>query len=347
MKTFWIILLLILSATSLSAQQEIFDLVTYTAPVNWTKETRENAVSYVSINKKNKSWCRISIYKSTTSKGNIESDFVSEWNALVAKEYNITETPHSDEAVKDGGWKVKAGAGKFIFDKSNATALISTFSDLERCLSIVAITNNQEYLASVQAFLETIIIKAPETKKVQPVTTQPTAINDPSSVIGIWGKTSNNNNSNDVADGLHGYFKCQYTFNKDSTYSFISRIFSYQPDIILAKENGTYEVIGNVITLTPQSSIVQKWSKGYATEPDGRKVYSDALGVLLSGQQRPLEKTSYRFMKEYFSGIQEWSLVLSADQKTVRDGPFNGGNNRPGTWLYKAVVSDKFLIRTD
>src|SRR5580765_8896992 len=94
----WMILLLILSATSLSAQQESFDLITYTAPEHWTKEARENAVSYISINRKNNSWCRLCIYKSTASKGNIESDFESEWDSLVAKTYNTTGAPQVSEA---------------------------------------------------------------------------------------------------------------------------------------------------------------------------------------------------------------------------------------------------------
>jgi len=347
MRTVLTILVFILSATAVSAQKETFDLITYTAPGSWTKETGESAVSYFSINKKNKSWCRISVYKSTVSKGSIESDFQSEWNILVAKEYNVTEPPQASEEVDTEGWKVKTGAGKFIFDKANATALITTFSGFERCMSIVAVTNDQEYLASFQHFLETIVMKLPDITTAQPVATQPTTIYDSASVIGIWGKTSTNNNSNDMDNGLHGYFSCQYTFNKNGTYSFISRIFSYQPDIILAKENGTYELNGNTVTLTPQNNTIQKWSKGYTTETDGRKVYSDKLGTLLSSQKRPLEKISYRFTKEYFSGIQEWSLALSANKETLRDGPFNGGTHYPGTWLYKAVVSDKFLVRTD
>ncbi|WP_315821407.1 hypothetical protein [Paraflavitalea speifideaquila] len=187
----------------------------------------------------------------------------------------------------------------------------------------------------------------PETEKAPTATTQQTVISDRSSVIGTWVKASTNNNSHDVGNGLHGYFSCQYLFDKNGRYSFVSRTFSYLPDIILAKESGSYSINGNTITLTPQSSIIQKWSKGYTTGADGRKVYVDKLGTLLSSQQRPLEKTSYRFTKEYFSGVQEWSLALSADKVTLRDGPYNGGHYYPGTWLYKAVVSDKFLVRTD
>jgi len=184
MRTVLTILVFILSATAVSAQKETFDLITYTAPGSWTKETGESAVSYFSINKKNKSWCRISVYKSTVSKGSIESDFQSEWNILVAKEYNVTEPPQASEEVDTEGWKVKTGAGKFIFDKANATALITTFSGFERCMSIVAVTNDQEYLASFQHFLETIVMKLPDITTAQPVATQPTTIYDSASVIG-------------------------------------------------------------------------------------------------------------------------------------------------------------------
>lgn len=347
MKPVLILFVLMQSTISVIAQKETFDLITYTAPKNWTKETGQNVVSYVSTDKNKKSWCRISIYKSTVSKGNIDTDFESEWNTLVAKTFNLTKAPEASEAVESDGWKIKSGARKFIFDKTNATALITTFSGFERCVSIVSFTNDQEYLASVKYFLEAIVIKMPDTTKVQSFSAQQTEISNPSSVAGIWGKTSTNNNSNNMASGLYGYFKCQYMFNKNGTYSFVSRIFSYQPDIILAKESGTYQVNGNTVTLTPENSVIEKWSKGYTTEANGRKVYFDKLGTLLSSQRRPLEKSSYHFTKEYFSGVQEWNLAISASKETLRDGPFNGGNYYPGTWLYKAVVSDKFLVRTD
>ncbi len=348
MKTILTTLVLVLSATSVLAQKETFDLITYTVPGNWTKETTENVVSYVSTDKKKKSWCRISIYRSTVSKGDIESDFESEWNTLVAKAYNITEAPQVSEVVEADGWKVKSGSGTFIFEKVSATALITTLSGFERCVSIVAITNNQVHLAAVQHFFGTITMKVPDITNAQPITTQHhTAINDPSSVIGIWVKTSTNNNRSDQANGLHGYNSRQYTFNENGTYNYISRTFSYLPDILFSKENGTYEISGNTVTLTPKSSIIQKWSKGYFIDTDGRKVYLDKLGTLLVSQQKALEKTSYRFTKEYFSGVQEWCLAFSTDKETMRDGPFNGGNYYPRTWLYNAVVSDKFLVRTD
>ncbi|WP_315821408.1 hypothetical protein [Paraflavitalea speifideaquila] len=49
MKTIFPLLVLLLPSASVLAQQATFDLITYTVPVNWAKETRENVVSYVSV----------------------------------------------------------------------------------------------------------------------------------------------------------------------------------------------------------------------------------------------------------------------------------------------------------
>src|SRR5665647_2003520 len=90
--------ILFISVATSFAQKETFDLVTYTPPkdsmaIVWKKEVRETIVIYSFTNKKNNSWCQISIVKSTTSKGNIDQDFESEWKELIVKNYKPTEAP--------------------------------------------------------------------------------------------------------------------------------------------------------------------------------------------------------------------------------------------------------------
>ncbi len=159
MKIILTILILILSSTSVLAQKEAFDLTTYTAPENWVKETRENAVSYINTN--NKTWCRLIVYRSTASKGNTKSDFESEWNTLIAKEYNITEAPQSSEEVEAEGWKVKSGSGSFYFNKQPAIVMLTTFSGYNVCLSILATTNSQRYLETIKNFIGNVELKKP------------------------------------------------------------------------------------------------------------------------------------------------------------------------------------------
>jgi hypothetical protein len=339
---------LLMTMINAVAQTETFDLVVHTPPKGWTKDVNGDVLSYTGIDKKTNNWCRINIVKSTVSKGSIEADFQSEWNNLVVTPYKVTDPPEENEVAESDGWKIKSAGGKFIFNNTNAIVLIATASGFDRCVSVVATTNSQDYITTIQTFIEGITLKKPDPVKTQPTNTQNNSgISDPASVIGIWGKTSNNNSAYEMNNGLHGYFSCQYTFNKNGTYTFVSRIFNYLPDILFAKENGTFKVSGNTVTLTPQNSIIQKWSKGTILDNTGKKATVDKFGKLISSQKRPLEKTTYRFTKEYFSGINEWSMQLSAEKETLRDGPFNGGSSFPKTWFYKAVVSDVFLVKTD
>lgn len=184
MKKIAILISICIQTVSVLAQTETLDITTYSSPKGWNKEVKENYVSYTFINKKDKSWCRIGVYKSTASKGSIEDDFQSEWQQLVATPYNITEIPQPNEAEQGGGWEVKSGGGKFIFNNANAIALLTTYSGFNRVVSIVATTNAQRYIADIEKFVGTIELKKPEnTISVSNNPIQETVSNDSSTSI--------------------------------------------------------------------------------------------------------------------------------------------------------------------
>jgi len=80
---------------------------------------------------------------------------------------------------------------------------------------------------------------------------------------------------------------------------------------------------------------MQAWSK---------KNGGDGFGKLLSSQNRTLETVAYRFTKHYFSGIDQWQLVLQADKATMRDGPFSTLTLFPNAWYYKPISSNNPVI---
>ena len=85
MKSALFLTLLIISSVSSIAQKEVYDLISYTPPSSWKKDATESTVMYTITNNTTKAWCRISIIKSTTSKGDIEQDFESERENLIEK----------------------------------------------------------------------------------------------------------------------------------------------------------------------------------------------------------------------------------------------------------------------
>lgn len=105
--------------------------------------------------------------------------------------------------------------------------------------------------------------------------------------------------------------------------------------LLLVKENGTYQISGSNITVNPQKSVIQAWSK---------KNGGHYWGKLLSTQNRTLEKVIYQFTKHYFSGIDQWNFVLQADKATERDGPFSTNTTFTNAWYYSSITVNNPLI---
>jgi hypothetical protein len=290
-------------------------------------------VSYTITDKKTSAWCQIGIIKSTISKGSIEADFDSEWQELVAKPYSITDSPQVNEVQDTDGWKVKAGAGKFIFNNSYAMAMLTTMSGYNRCVSIVSIANTQDYIKDIEAVLASLELSKPVVTKAQP----PAGTgSDNNSIVGVWTATASDQSSFRVNNGIMNYIVRQYTFEANGKYTFISKTFDPIMDkILLGKESGTYQVSGTTFTIIPKKSVLEAWSK---------QNNADRWGKLVSSQNIALEKVTYQFSKHYFSGIGETSLLLQSDKKTNRDGPFNGNAILNNSWIYGPINKSHPLI---
>ncbi|MEO6681734.1 MAG: hypothetical protein ABIN48_02825 [Ginsengibacter sp.] len=153
-------------ATGISfGQKQTFDLVTYTAPKGWTKEIKEGVTGYTFVDKKDKSWCQLGIYKSTVSKGNIDADFDSEWESLVKKQYHTIDTPQTDLQTAEG-WDIKSGAVMYIFNQKETMVLLTTFTGNGVCISIVATTPNQRYMKDIEELMASIELKTPVAQNI-------------------------------------------------------------------------------------------------------------------------------------------------------------------------------------
>jgi hypothetical protein len=154
---------LFISALQLFAQQESFDITSYTAPQGWKKETKKNIVAYTITDKKKNTWCQLQVVRSTASKGGIEQDFASEWQDLIVANYPVKDTPNIYEVQEAEGWKVKGGGGKFTFDNKDAMAMLTTMSGYNRCVSIITLTNSQDYVAQIESFMASVSFTKPDT----------------------------------------------------------------------------------------------------------------------------------------------------------------------------------------
>jgi hypothetical protein len=338
MKKTFVIFLLALATHTVFAQKELYEFVSYTPPTGFTKAVKENTyASYTGTNKKNKSYCRIFIMLSTASKGGIKEDFDNEWQELVVKNYSLTEGPQITEMPDTNGWKIIKGIGKYSFENKEGNITLKTMSGFNRCVSIIAITNHPDYLKNIDSFLTSVEMTKPDTLVAAAEESNQQTSPENNSILGTWVATASDQSSFRVKNGVMNYIMRQYDFNANGTYNFTSR--AYDPlmhDIILGRENGTFQINGNSVVIVPKKYVLQAWSK---------KNNSDDWGKLVNTQNQPLEKVTYLFSKHYFSGIREMSLMLQADKPNQRDGPFSGNNILERSWIYSPVSTSHQRIK--
>ena len=152
-----------ISVATIFAQKETFDIIRYTPPIGWESEILKKVIGYSKVDSTKNSWCRISIYKSVESKVNIEQDFESEWQELIAKPYQVSEMPGVNEVIKADGWQIKSGGGNFLFNNSNAMALLTTFTGYGKTCSVVFLTNSEDFMPALENLIASIDLIKPNT----------------------------------------------------------------------------------------------------------------------------------------------------------------------------------------
>jgi len=343
MKNTALLLFLFFAYSSFAQKKETFDLTTYTPPAGWTKSgdnnNVNNVISYTIISNQTRTYCQIGIYASTNSKGSLKADFESEWQGLIMKTYKPAKQPEGISKTLDNDWSAQVGASPFEFDGAQSVATLVTMSGHGRCISIVILTNTKDYQPLIDTFLESIVLKKSDVP-ASPVTAllppAPVTDNNLSSITGTWVASASDQSSFRVKNGVMSTIWRQYTFIDNSTYTFITKTFDPLMDkLMLIKENGTYQVSGNNLTVIPQKSVIEAWSK---------KDNTDKWGSFLTTQNRALEKVTYQFTKHYFSGVQEWSLVLQSEKENQRDGPHSSNSSYINAWFYNPISASHPVI---
>ena len=325
---------------SFAAQsQQTFDIATFQPPSGWQRQDKEGVVIFNTSTQSKGTYALITLYRSGESSGNAKKDFDSDWQQFIVSQLGVKENPQVEPTKNSQGWEVITGGATMQNELGTSAVILQTFSGYGRTFSVAAIFNSQDYLPVIESFGASIKLQKPEPNARR---TPPSSSSDDSTtILGTWGMGSSGQQraddyKNPYAMNNYGYSKAQYTFNSDGTYSFVSKTFRMVVDkILLVKETGTYQINGTRITINPQRSVIEAWSKRDGTDKWGR---------LLSTQNRPIERVTYQYTKHYFSGIQVWNLVLQADHATERDGPFSGNTTFPNAWYYAPISANNPVI---
>lgn len=140
-------------------------------------------------------------------------------------------------------------------------------------------------------------------------------------LVGTWSLSASNNAGSNMVTNA-GYYKGQYRFAADGTYSFKSeKWFGYSGARVFhtTEESGTYTVSGDSLTVSPGAS---------------RTISRNPEGAVQKTQNNQLEKVTYSWQLHYFEGLKETQLVLRPPRETTRDGGFSSNSLFPNSYLY-------------
>jgi hypothetical protein len=311
------------------AQGQTFDLTTFTPPKGWKKQSDENAIQLSKADTAKGTYCLIILYKGVPGTAASRENFDLAWTSLVKEMVTVSSEPEMQNPETKNGWETQSGYAPFESEEGKGIVILATATGSDKMVNMLILTNTDVYQKEMDSFLKSISLQkitAPDKASTQPAKTSG------SPIISTWTMVSSDQDRYLVNNGVAGHIHRQYIFNSNGTYKHYVKTFSFFSDLFLTQESGTYTINGNTITVTPQQSTIESWSK-----KDNR----DAWGKRLSSQKATLEKATYQFTIQYNEAIKETQLILQADKATQRDGPFS----RDNMWFYKLPTHDYDFVK--
>ena len=150
------------------SQTEVLDIIEYSPPAGWARSYKDGATLYTDLNNKTGSYCVIAIYASTASAGPVQKDFATSWSRLVVGPFKAGAVPKTDIQSDPAGWQGAVGAAPIETDAGlKGIAVLTVYSGFGRTASILAILNDESYLAKADAFVAGVKLQKPSALPVQ------------------------------------------------------------------------------------------------------------------------------------------------------------------------------------
>ncbi len=302
---------------TVSAQKQTFDVLSYSIPAKWQKMQNEGGVQLSVSDKKTGVYAIAIITKATVSDAAANENFNTDWSRLVKAAVQVDDNPTMLAPTTENGWDIVSGSANYTDGGKKGKATLLTATGGGKMVSVVLMTNTQNYQDELLAFLNSLeLTKIEQHEKVN--TGQP----DKSSVVGLWCDyvlETTGYSINGMQQYTAGYLRKEYTFYPDGTYLFRNKQWlTKAPDITFIYETGTYSVQHNQIILTPKNGKAGFW---------GKTASSKEWGPPKKSSDYKLEKTTYTF-EIIIDPTYGNSIVLKSSKATQRDGgQFNAAND--------------------
>jgi hypothetical protein len=210
---------------------------------------------------------------------------------------------------------------------AKAYAILTVFSGFGKTANVLGVLTDESFVAQLDAFTQSIKLDktavAANSAPRAAVNSDRQVVSTDNKLVGSWSTSNSGTRGRDQSGNVldSGYYKRQYTFNRDGSYTFkAERWLGYMKanEYWMTEEQGSYTVAGDVLTVIPKRSII---------------TVKNREGVVVRTQNNALETTGYRWTLHYFAGLQETQLVLQTGAETNRDGAFASNDLFPNSYI--------------
>ncbi len=313
-------------------QKQSFDVLSYAAPKGWQQQQQESSVQLSVSDSKTGAYALALITKATASNAGAADNFKTDWDKLVKASVQVNDAPAMQEPVTEKGWDIISGTANYTDNAQNGLATLLTATGGGQMVSVVLMTNTQQYEKDLLGFINSLELTDAQEKRNTNITTSTT---NNSSIVGLWVRYTieTSGYSNGFPQPSGGYFRKEYAFYGDGTYLFRMKNWAvFVKEIEFVYESGNWKLNGNQLTITPRQGKGGWWSKAASNR-------TSEWGSLVRYGSWKLEPVTYTVDLHYFSGSNETQLMLTAPSQTERDGKQD--NN---TFSFAPRALDKSLI---
>jgi len=162
---------------SAAAQNETFDISTYTPPKGWKKDKSDSAVQFSKEDAAKGTYCMITLLKAVPGTASSRENFDAAWDNVVKGMVKVSAAPEMQPPATENGWEAQSGYAPFESEGTKGIALLVTSSSSETMVNIIILTNSDVYESEMTAFLGSVSFKPQKPLANKPVSNpvKPTA----------------------------------------------------------------------------------------------------------------------------------------------------------------------------
>lgn len=160
MKNYFINLVLLITLNC-SAQKQTFDLVSYSPPAGWMKQTTAQSIQFVKEDASKSTYCIITVFKAIPGTADAKANFDVTWETVVKGMVTVSTAPEMQPSATEDGWEAQSGYAPFENDGQKGVAILATSTGYGKMVNILVLTNTDLYEKDMGAFFESVKIAKP------------------------------------------------------------------------------------------------------------------------------------------------------------------------------------------